>query len=249
MHPLDAVLGARVMVVWTGGQGNRQGQFHLPSGRVGSGRVIGFATGSGRKFDALSSMAAIRVVRRTLRPLWHGATLAHDPRRPPTGLFGLEDGLRAPKDLTSQADALRRRMTASVSQLVGDEGSDGMALIDGLDALSDDVCRVMDPAEAVRQLHPDPAYAAAADAALAGCVSEVAALNTDPSLYQVRPRPASVPATAARLTGCSVHRPWQGSVSGPASWRGCRPRHRRLRSRCTATLPVAACTYVSRTRL
>lgn len=54
------------------------------------------------------------------------------------------------------------------------------------DRLSDVLCKVIDAAEVVRCLHPDPAWRQGAETVYEELFSWMNTLNTDPRLYEVR---------------------------------------------------------------
>ncbi|RKP26168.1 hypothetical protein SYNPS1DRAFT_32803 [Syncephalis pseudoplumigaleata] len=101
-----------------------------------------------------------------------------------TGLFG-DDRLATPdgfRELTEESLARSRRLVA----MIRSANTDG-ALRDAvrrLDELSDALCRVLDLAEFVRHVHPDPRYVEEAHRAFERLFSFMNTLNTDTGLYQ-----------------------------------------------------------------
>lgn len=101
---------------------------------------------------------------------------------PATGLFGSvfkspKDFARIVQEKTQQADRL--------VDLVCSKNSSPKLTVKRLDRLSDMICSIVDSAEVVRHIHPDPQMSQAANSAHVSLSNYLNRLNTHTGLYKV----------------------------------------------------------------
>ncbi|KAJ2489928.1 Mitochondrial intermediate peptidase [Coemansia sp. RSA 2050] len=101
----------------------------------------------------------------------------------PTGLL-MESRFVSPKLLRQSGKEAVAEAEALVQKVLSAESpAERRMVIKCLDQLSDSLCRVMDVAELVRQVHPDSSWQNAADEVYAGMFSYMNQLNTHVGLY------------------------------------------------------------------
>lgn len=103
------------------------------------------------------------------------------------GLFGLEPLVR-PEGFQEMEDDCLRACDELVAEVVSPRRTRLVAKV--FDDLSDELCRVADLAEFIRQAHPDPAFRAAAEKACISVSYVVEKLNTNRELYNTLHREA-----------------------------------------------------------
>ena len=129
-----------------------------------------------------------------------------DRTRPATGLFGYDE-FTGPDALPGMVARMEARVLAIVDRMTAPGRVRGVATVDALDELSDEVCKVFDLAEMVRNVHPDPRMVEAAEAATTAIGSTISELNTHPGLYQ-----ASIPPLCSRVRApIDTRRWWRGT--------------------------------------
>ncbi|KAJ2028038.1 Mitochondrial intermediate peptidase [Coemansia sp. S610] len=102
----------------------------------------------------------------------------------PTGLL-MESRFVSPKLLLQSGKEAVAEAEALVQKVLNAEtAAERRTVIKCLDQLSDSLCRVMDVAELVRQVHPDSSWQNAADEVYAGMFSYMNQLNTHVGLYR-----------------------------------------------------------------
>lgn len=109
----------------------------------------------------------------------------------PEGLF-LYPNLKTPETFLNSVNAAIARGHLLVERIAHapeqeDGGQEMRKVIKLFDRLSDVLCKVIDAAEVVRCLHPDPAWRQAAETVYEELFSWMNTLNTDPRLYEVTP--------------------------------------------------------------
>jgi intermediate peptidase len=107
----------------------------------------------------------------------------------PEGLF-LYPNLKTPETFLDSVNAAIARGHLLVERIAHapeqqDGGLEMRKVIKLFDRLSDVLCKVIDAAEVVRCLHPDPAWRQAAETVYEELFSWMNTLNTDPRLYEV----------------------------------------------------------------
>lgn len=107
----------------------------------------------------------------------------------PEGLF-LYPNLKTPETFLDSVNAAIARGHLLVERIAHapeqqDGGQEMRKVIKLFDRLSDVLCKVIDAAEVVRCLHPDPAWRQAAETVYEELFSWMNTLNTDPRLYEV----------------------------------------------------------------
>ncbi|KAI9189404.1 Mitochondrial intermediate peptidase [Blastocladiella emersonii ATCC 22665] len=110
---------------------------------------------------------------------------------PATGMFG-DAALTSPDSMVASSRRMIGEATRLVDGLIARHAESRMlsadetrALIDDLDALSNYLCQLTDTAEFLRNVHPDRAWAGAADRVYADLSSLLHTLNTNAELYAV----------------------------------------------------------------
>eukprot|EP00011_Vannellida_sp_DIVA3-517-6-12_P003841 CAMPEP_0114606554 /NCGR_PEP_ID=MMETSP0168-20121206/1624_1 /TAXON_ID=95228 ORGANISM="Vannella sp., Strain DIVA3 517/6/12" /NCGR_SAMPLE_ID=MMETSP0168 /ASSEMBLY_ACC=CAM_ASM_000044 /LENGTH=274 /DNA_ID=CAMNT_0001817427 /DNA_START=29 /DNA_END=850 /DNA_ORIENTATION=- len=129
------------------------------------------------------------------------------PGRYTVGLMGVR-GLHTPEDFTAlqqrSVEEVRREATAllSLSQsLRGHMSREGaLAILAGMDAVSEQVCLAADTAELCRNVHPLPAFHARAEAVSAAMGGVIHELNTMPELQEAAQLVTSTPSVNAQLS-------------------------------------------------
>ncbi|KAJ2076166.1 Mitochondrial intermediate peptidase, partial [Coemansia sp. S142-1] len=102
----------------------------------------------------------------------------------PTGLL-MESRFVSPKLLCKSGKEAVAEAEALVQKVLSAETAEERRMvIKCLDQLSDSLCRVMDVAELVRQVHPDSSWQNAADEVYSGMFSYMNKLNTHVGLYR-----------------------------------------------------------------
>ncbi|KAJ2723309.1 Mitochondrial intermediate peptidase [Coemansia sp. Benny D115] len=102
----------------------------------------------------------------------------------PTGLL-MEERFVSPKSFRKAGEQAIREAQALVERVLAANTAGGRRLvIKCLDQLSDALCRVMDVAELVRQVHPDTSWRQAADDVYSTMFDYMNGLNTHVGLYQ-----------------------------------------------------------------
>ena len=121
----------------------------------------------------------------------------------PTGLFQIPN-LNSPQDFISLAQQTLARAQLLVDRIVrADQHATTEELtkvVRNLDRLSDLLCGVIDMAELVRNAHPDPYWAEAANAAYEYLCGYMNVLNTHTGLYRVLKRLLSTPEIVSSLS-------------------------------------------------
>ncbi|KAI9005636.1 hypothetical protein DFJ74DRAFT_691592 [Hyaloraphidium curvatum] len=110
-----------------------------------------------------------------------------------TGLFG-DLALTSPDALLKHSRRALKRANAIVERVCSPPSGpeDLYRVVRRLDRLSDVVCSVVDAAEVIRNIHPDPRWVAAADEVHAQLSSYLNQLNTHQGLYEALKRANSV---------------------------------------------------------
>lgn len=99
-----------------------------------------------------------------------------------TGLFNYPE-FRDTAGFAQETKKCIERSKELVAMITAQADSPDMSIIDHMDQLSDELCRVADLAECIRQVHPDPEMASTAHDACLTINSYVEELNTDTGLY------------------------------------------------------------------
>lgn len=102
----------------------------------------------------------------------------------PVGLFGTR--LRQPSDFSQLAKETIRNSQEIVNRIesTADDASYRVHTIRDFDLLSDTICRLIDVAELVRNVHPDPKWIQAADETFQNLGNFMSQLNTHFALYE-----------------------------------------------------------------
>ena len=87
-----------------------------------------------------------------------------------------------------------------VARVVGSVSSPTLDVLYGLDEMSETLCRVLDSMELCRNVHPDPAWAEAANDAYVQLSAHMQTLNTEPRLYEAVDALLQAPRLRASLT-------------------------------------------------
>ncbi|KAJ8103148.1 hypothetical protein POJ06DRAFT_64259 [Lipomyces tetrasporus] len=93
-----------------------------------------------------------------------------------------------------------RKVTDRILSLTGSSEQDLRGAVRLFDRLSDMLCRVIDLAEFVRTVHPDPEYIGAAEYAHGHMMSYMIELNSSNDLYQVLRRVIDTPSVVSSLS-------------------------------------------------
>ncbi|KAI7822648.1 hypothetical protein BC939DRAFT_397710 [Gamsiella multidivaricata] len=120
----------------------------------------------------------------------------------PEGLF-LYPNLKTPETFLDSVNAAIARGHLLVERIANapERGEDEMRRVIKLfDRLSDVLCKVIDAAEVVRCLHPDPAWRQGAEQVYEQLFSWMNTLNTDPRLYEVLHQILNTPSIEAGLS-------------------------------------------------
>jgi hypothetical protein len=92
-------------------------------------------------------------------------------------------GLRQPDDCARLAHEAAQACEGLVARVVAGASSPTLDVLYGLDEMSETLCRVLDTMELCRNVHPDPAWAEAANSAYVQLAGHMQMLNTEPRLY------------------------------------------------------------------
>ncbi|KAJ2785553.1 Mitochondrial intermediate peptidase [Coemansia javaensis] len=180
-------------------------------GLLASGRRLALALAPALRRRAIQTAAAehevVREDEALLRDLFDmpsaavlgSAWLHHHQGGPPAGLL-LEARFVSPasfrqagREAVAEADGLVQRVLGAQS------GAERRSVVKCLDQLSDALCRVMDVAELVRQVHPDGEWQAAAEDVFAEMLEYMNGLNTHVGLYAKLAEVMDDPAIGAAL--------------------------------------------------
>ncbi|KAF9188863.1 Mitochondrial intermediate peptidase [Haplosporangium sp. Z 767] len=126
----------------------------------------------------------------------------HATSRVPEGLF-LYPNLKTPQTFLDSVNAAIARGHLLVERIANapERGEGEMRKVIKLfDRLSDVLCKVIDAAEVVRCLHPDPAWRQAAETVYEELFSWMNTLNTDPRLYEVLSKVLNTPSIETTLS-------------------------------------------------
>ena len=93
-------------------------------------------------------------------------------------------GLRQPEDCARLAHEAAQACEGLVARVVAGASSPTLDVLYGLDEMSETLCRVLDTMELCRNVHPDPAWAEAANSAYVQLAGHMQMLNTEPRLYE-----------------------------------------------------------------
>ena len=93
-------------------------------------------------------------------------------------------GLRQPDDCARLAHEAAQACEGLVARVVAGASSPTLDVLYGLDEMSETLCRVLDTMELCRNVHPDPAWAEAANSAYVQLAGHMQMLNTEPRLYE-----------------------------------------------------------------
>ncbi|KAJ3328070.1 Mitochondrial intermediate peptidase [Blyttiomyces sp. JEL0837] len=119
----------------------------------------------------------------------------------PTGLFGYEDLVSAKGFVIAAQRAITHAM--QLVELIGSSIDDDNQLklcVKRLDRLSDLICSVVDAAEVMQNIHPDPVVVKAANRAFVVINSYLNQLNTNQKLYETLQRAIQTPSVYEAMT-------------------------------------------------
>ena len=109
-----------------------------------------------------------------------------------------------------------------MARVVAGASSPTLDVLYGLDEMSETLCRVLDTMELCRNVHPDPAWAEAANSAYVQLAGHMQMLNTEPRLYEAvdallqepRHSAGSIRRTAERVREAGYSPLWDFLASG-----------------------------------
>ncbi|KAG0375185.1 Mitochondrial intermediate peptidase [Mortierella sp. AD032] len=171
--------------------------------------ISGTTTDAKSAAAAASSAVSTSTSTSSLRELFDSPPVSSSRSRlasstSPEGLF-LYQNLKTPASFLDSVNAAIARGHLLVERIAHapeqqDGGQEMRKVIKLFDRLSDVLCKVIDAAEVVRCLHPDPAWRQAAETVYEELFSWMNTLNTDPRLYEVLHTVLNTPAIESGLS-------------------------------------------------
>ena len=129
----------------------------------------------------------LRSVASPLRELFDSSSKSPNTRTTSSsGLFGYPQLSNPEGHVAAAHSALQEADNIVAAVCAATTDAEIRKTVRKLDRLSDVLCSVVDLAEFLRNVHPDPSYVSAAERAVADLSNFLNQLNTHPGLYEVR---------------------------------------------------------------